>query len=102
METVAYRKTWSSAVCWSLLLSSSSVLAESEAEVSKLDDADNKAFKAFIEFNAKYSRSYASLDDHNQRFDVFKDNLSLIEEHNSRDDLDFKMGINPFSDLSMA
>ena len=55
----------------------------------------------FIQFSARYGRSYASILHHNQSFDVFQENLRLIEKHNSKEEVDFKMGINPYSDLTM-
>ena len=63
--------------------------------------SDRADFEAFIEFNARYSKSYASLDQHNDRFEVFKSNLRKIEAHNAKPGLSFKLGINAFTDLTM-
>lgn len=59
-------------------------------------------FLKFIEFSARYGRSYASVDDHNDRFGTFQANLRITEDHNSRAETSgFTMGINQFSDLTM-
>ena len=55
---------------------------------------------AFVEFAARYGRSYASKEVHEDRFITFQQNLRKIEEHNAREDTGFRMGINQFSDLS--
>lgn len=56
---------------------------------------------SFIDFNARYSRSYASREDHKDRFAIFRKNLRLIEEHNRKPASEFKLGINKFSDLNL-
>jgi len=53
----------------------------------------------FIEFQATYGRSYASIAVHQVKFEVFQQNLIAAEEHNSKK-LGFKMGVNQFSDLT--
>ena len=65
--------------------------------------AQSTAFEAdekymFIEFVARYGKSYSSIDHHEERFSVFRENLKLINEHNAKN-IGFKMGINKFSDL---
>jgi hypothetical protein len=47
----------------------------------------------FIEFVAKYGKSYASIDHHEERFQTFSENLRFINKHNSKN-LGFRMGIN--------
>ncbi len=54
--------------------------------------------KAFIQFIAKYGRSYASKAEVPQRYEVFKATYKMIEEHNAREDVSFKMGVNQFAD----
>lgn len=51
----------------------------------------------FIEFVAKFGKSYASIDHHEERFHIFDENLRLINEHNKKN-LGFRMGVNQFSD----
>lgn len=83
-------------------LAALSISAVSLAIAAEAGTSSSTDFLKFVEFNARYGRSYASVDDHNDRFATFQTNLRLIEDHNSRaETVGFKMGINQFSDLSM-
>ena len=80
-----------------LALSSSLLLINSKAA----DPTAQSDFLAFVDFNARFGKSYASAETHNERFQVFKDNLRMIEAHNAKSDLGFKMGVNAYTDLTM-
>ena len=59
----------------------------------------------YYKFLAMFGKAYASVDQHDHRFAIFKDNFTKIEEHNnSVDELGrsppFTMGINQFSDMT--
>ena len=55
---------------------------------------------AFADFLATHGRSYASLNEHSSRFDIFSQNYDIIQKHNSQEDPGFTMGINHLADLS--
>ena len=55
-------------------------------------------FNAFISFVGTYGRSYASKQHLDERYGIFKENLTKIEKHNSSD-APFRMAVNQFSDL---
>ena len=56
---------------------------------------------AFLQFLAKYGKTYASKSDMNSRFDIFSKNLDLIQAHNNADVERYKMGINRFTDMTI-
>jgi hypothetical protein len=62
--------------------------------VSALESEDRLKF---IQFVAKYGKSYVSVDHHEERFTVFSENLRFVDENNSKE-LGFRMGVNQFSD----
>jgi hypothetical protein len=48
----------------------------------------------FMQFVARYGRSYASKSDFDVRFEIFAANLAAIEDHNSQDEITHTKGIN--------
>ena len=54
---------------------------------------------AFMQFLARYGKTYASKNDISNRFNVFAANYDKIKEHNQKGT--YKMGINHFSDLTV-
>lgn len=63
--------------------------------------ADHQSdYMQFIDFTARFGKSYASKDLHDDKFEVFQQNLRFIENHNAKEEMSFKMGINQFSDLT--
>lgn len=55
--------------------------------------------KAFIEFVAKYGKTYSTRDAHKTRFQIFKENYEKIVTHNSQQK-GYTLGVNRFSDMS--
>lgn len=47
----------------------------------------------------KHGKAYNGLGEKEKRFEIFKDNLRFIDEHNAQD-LSFKLGLNRFADLT--
>jgi C1A family cysteine protease len=47
----------------------------------------------------KHGKNYNALGEKQKRFQIFKDNLRFIDEHNSVD-ISYKLGLNKFADLS--
>jgi cathepsin L len=65
------------------------------AAVAALEDP---AQQAFFQFVKDYKKQYP-IEEFFDRFNIFKANLALIEEHNNGP-ADWKMGLNQFADLS--
>ena len=60
----------------------------------KLEQADYD----FMSYISEYSKSYGTKEEYNFRADIFKKNLLVIAEHNSKNDETHTLGINHFSD----
>ena len=56
-------------------------------------------FEKFEDFRQRFNRKYESLEQLIERFEIFKDNLKFIEEHNSGFH-NFTLSINQFTDLT--
>lgn len=54
----------------------------------------------FIGFLKKFEKTYESLEALEARFDIFRQNLKEIFEHNSARDKNYTMGVNQFTDLT--
>ncbi|KAK7279076.1 hypothetical protein RJT34_24120 [Clitoria ternatea] len=48
----------------------------------------------------KHGKTYNGLREKERRFEIFKDNLRFIEEHNRVEEKRYKLGLNKFADLS--
>ena len=48
----------------------------------------------------KHKKNYNALGEKEKRFEIFKDNLKLIDQHNSDESQTFKLGLNKFADLT--
>lgn len=59
-------------------------------------DAHEEEFEAFIQ---KFGKSYASADDRQAHFEIFKANLLFIESENAKG-LTYKLAVNAFADQS--
>jgi hypothetical protein len=53
-----------------------------------------------MQFLARFGRSYASKSDFDVRYDIFAENFTAIEEHNSNPAVTFVKGVNQFTDMS--
>ena len=54
----------------------------------------------FNNFQHKFLKMYSSFNEMKNRFEIFKNNLQFINEHNSNTSHSFTLGINKFSDLT--
>ena len=61
---------------------------------------EQATFLKYINFVAQNGRSYASKDVFDHRYTIFKQNLEIIERHNSRD-VPFTLAVNQFSDQTI-
>ncbi|KAL5714024.1 putative cysteine protease rd21b [Ranunculus cassubicifolius] len=48
----------------------------------------------------EHRKNYNALGEKEKRFEIFKDNLNFIDEHNNGGDDSFKLGLNKFADLT--
>ena len=63
------------------------------------DFSNDNHWNLFQDFISKYEKKYNSLLEFEKRFEIFKDNLFFIHNHNSKDS-SFKLGINKYTDLT--
>jgi C1A family cysteine protease len=54
----------------------------------------------FTRFLKKFEKKYESLEALEKRFDIFRENVKAIFEHNSASHKNFTMGVNQFTDLT--
>jgi C1A family cysteine protease len=54
----------------------------------------------FLGFLKRFEKKYESIETLEKRFDIFKQNLKEIFEHNSHPEKNFTMGINQFTDMT--
>lgn len=52
-----------------------------------------------MEYLAKYGKSYKDLKEYEMRKKIFEEGLSIVNEHNTRNNETWSMGLNEFSDL---
>jgi C1A family cysteine protease len=60
----------------------------------------NELEQEFVNFIAKFGKSYSSKDEIPKRFATFSEKYLKIKEHNSRPDAVSKMAINQFADMT--
>ena len=48
----------------------------------------------------KHRKNYNALGEKERRFEIFKDNLKFIDEHNADESKPYKLGLNKFADLT--
>ena len=50
-------------------------------------------------FKITYNKTYYSIEEEQNRFQIWQSNALLINKHNSKDTSSFRMGMNEFGDL---
>jgi len=78
-----------------LLFANSNTVSSSK----NLKGSDYSDEKEFALFRQRFNKVYASDEDLEIRFDVFKSNVRSIIEHNLAPNQNFTLGVNQFSDL---
>jgi C1A family cysteine protease len=69
------------------------------AAAGPLGESEYKSL--WSQFKTDFEKSYASVEEHAQRFLAFKDNVDFIASHNSRaEEHGYTVGINQFADLT--
>ncbi|KHN04480.1 Cysteine proteinase RD21a [Glycine soja] len=61
--------------------------------------SDEEVMSIYEEWLVKHGKVYNAVEEKEKRFQIFKDNLNFIEEHNAVNRT-YKVGLNRFSDLS--
>lgn len=56
--------------------------------------------QAFIQHIALYGKSYTSKSEYPFRFELFAKNFKMVQEHNSKPQSMYKMGLSKFADMS--
>ncbi|CAN8258779.1 unnamed protein product [Cochlearia groenlandica] len=79
------------------ILSALLLLAVTATETSRNEAETRRMYEQWLVENHK---SYNGLGEKERRFEIFKDNLKFIEEHNSVPNRSYKVGLNRFADLS--
>ncbi|KAJ1421153.1 Peptidase C1A, papain C-terminal [Sesbania bispinosa] len=61
--------------------------------------SDKEVMAMYEEWLVKHQKVYNGLGEKDQRFQVFKDNLRFIDEHNTQNNT-YKVGLNKFADMT--
>ncbi|KAL8172036.1 hypothetical protein V2J09_023840 [Rumex salicifolius] len=61
--------------------------------------SDEEAMSMFESWLVRHGKNYNALGEREKRFEIFKDNLRFIDQHNSESHT-YKLGLNKFADLT--
>ncbi|PSS17266.1 Actinidain like [Actinidia chinensis var. chinensis] len=78
-----------------LLILSSAFDAENSARKT-----NNQVMAMYESWLVEYGKSYNSLGEKEKRFEIFKENLRFIDEHNADTNRSYTVGLNRFADLT--
>lgn len=67
---------------------------------SGFTESDDRTDQMFMDFIAKFKKSYASSNVLSERKAIFADNLKYIDEHNSENKFTYTLGVNFFADMT--
>lgn len=77
------------------------VFAQDRTSVYLYDDnSDSFHWTEFTNFQERFNKRYSSIQELENRFSIFKNNLITILSHNSDLSQNFTMGVNQFTDLT--
>lgn len=62
--------------------------------------SDREVMSLYEKWLMKNGKAYNAIGEKEKRFEIFKDNLKFIDEHNSVDNRTYKVGLNRFADLT--
>ena len=85
--------TFSSAMLMATALLSLLLVASATART------DEEVMGLYLRWQAQHGKAQNGLPNNGERFEIFKDNLKFIDEHNSMD-RPYKVGLNRFADLT--
>ncbi|KAK9756437.1 hypothetical protein RND81_01G097300 [Saponaria officinalis] len=77
-----------------------SIITDDHDHINRpVDRPDDEIMSLYETWLVKHGKNYNSLGEKEHRFNIFKDNLRFIDEHNS-ENWSFKLGLNRFADLT--
>ncbi|GAB4852247.1 hypothetical protein Ancab_016439 [Ancistrocladus abbreviatus] len=80
-----------------------SIIAYDEGHKDKSTEngwrTDDEVMTLYESWLVKYGKNYNALGEKERRFEIFKDNLRFIDDHNSQN-RNYKLGLNRFADLT--
>ncbi|KAL2926204.1 putative cysteine protease RD21B [Bienertia sinuspersici] len=62
--------------------------------------SDDEVMRIYESWLVQHRKNYNALGEKEKRFEIFKDNLKFIDNHNSDDSQTYKLGLNKFADLT--
>lgn len=68
--------------------------------LSFVSSATDRHWVDFSDFQFKFNKRYENLEELKHRFEIFKENVAEIHDHNKNENKTFTLGINQFTDLS--
>ncbi|GAB4838718.1 Probable cysteine protease rd21b [Ancistrocladus abbreviatus] len=86
----------------SLSLSSAldtSIISYDEKHNHRAPRSDAEVMRIYETWLVKHAKNYNALGEKEKRFQIFKDNLKFIDEHNA-ENRSYKLGLNKFADLT--
>jgi hypothetical protein len=86
-----------------LLLLLSLAAAADMSIVSYGERSEEETRRVYAEWMAQHGRTYNALGEEDRRFQVFRDNLRYIDQHNTAADAglhSFRLGLNRFADIT--
>jgi len=91
-----------SLIFFSLFLLSSSfhltIATSTDAKPSRRSEEEVKSM--YESWVVEHGKQYNAIGERERRFEIFKDNLNFIDEHNAAGDESYKLGLNKFADLT--
>jgi hypothetical protein len=64
---------------------------------------ENKEIEeAFVQYIARYGKTYASKEEVTKRFDNFAKSYKIVQKHNQGTERSFEMELNQFADMDRA
>ncbi|XP_011029381.1 PREDICTED: cysteine proteinase RD21a [Populus euphratica] len=77
-----------------------SIISYDQTHVTKSSwRTDDEVMAMYEEWLVKHGKNYNALGEKEKRFEIFKDNLMFIDQHNS-ENRTYKVGLNRFADLT--
>ncbi|QHO49065.1 hypothetical protein HN51_001030 [Arachis hypogaea] len=90
----------SSIILFHLLTISSAITTNQQPQQANTMRTDDEVMTMYEVWLVKHQKVYNGLGEKDKRFQVFKDNLGFIDEHNTHKNTTYKLGLNRFADLT--
>jgi KDEL-tailed cysteine endopeptidase len=83
-----------------ILLACCLMFAAANPSAASVNAGDKLMMDRFLRWQAAYNRSYATAEEKQRRFDVYRLNMEYIEATNRAGNLTYQLGENQFTDLT--